>query len=121
MKKCPCFSGKKYEECCARFHRGEFPSNALELMRSRYAAYALGLAEYIVETTLSGGDLEGTREFSAQTDFTGLDILEFVDGEDNATVTFFAHLFQGGKDVSFIEKSFFKKKDGRWLYLLPKK
>ncbi len=119
--KCPCHSGTEYDQCCAPYHHGKTPLNALQLMRSRYAAFALGLAEYIVETTLSGGDLEGSREFSALTDFTGLDILEFVDGEEEATVTFFAQLFQDGVNVSFKEKSFFKKIDGRWLYSLPKK
>ena len=51
MQLCPCHSQLPYEECCGKFHRGALPKNALELMRSRYSAYALGLVNYIIETT----------------------------------------------------------------------
>jgi len=39
---CPCGSGRKYKKCCQPYHRGAKPDNALTLMKSRYAAYALG-------------------------------------------------------------------------------
>jgi len=48
---CPCHSGEKYKKCCQPYHKGIFPSNAQKLMRSRYSAFALGLAEYIMTTT----------------------------------------------------------------------
>ena len=48
---CPCHSGKKYQECCQPYHTGKLPENALALMRSRYSAYALHLADYIMQTT----------------------------------------------------------------------
>lgn len=49
--RCPCHSEKSYEECCQLYHNGKLPESALSLMRSRYAAYALGLADYIISTT----------------------------------------------------------------------
>ena len=48
---CPCHSGKSYESCCQRYHTGEPAENALKLMRSRYAAYALNLSDYLIQTT----------------------------------------------------------------------
>lgn len=95
-------------------------------MRSRYAAYALHLADYIIDTThpenpsYSNKRAEWRKEilqFSQTTSFEGLKILEFIDGEKTATVTFTASLKQGGRDTTFTEKSQFAKVNGHWLYL----
>jgi len=48
---CLCHSGKKYKKCCQLFQKGANPSNAMLLMRSRYSAFALKLADYIMATT----------------------------------------------------------------------
>ena len=120
--KCPCHSEKSYEVCCAPYHKGKNPENALLLMRSRYAAYALGLADYILQTTHPQNPQIFTRDqilsFCRITTFVGLDILSFEDGENIAYVTFTAHLQQEGKDASFTEKSLFEKVEGKWLYSL---
>lgn len=119
-KACPCHSGKAYALCCGPYHQGKNPENALALMRSRYAAYALGLADYILETTHPQNPQVKNREqiliFSKQTEFCGLDILSFEDGEKIAYVTFKAHLRQNGQDAPLKEKSEFEKVDGKWLY-----
>lgn len=47
---CPCDSGEPYASCCQPLHHGQVASSALALMRSRYTAYALGLAEYLIKT-----------------------------------------------------------------------
>jgi SEC-C motif-containing protein len=129
MKKnllCPCKSQKQYSDCCEPFHLGKAPDTALELMRSRYSAYAMHLADYIMQTThkdnlsYKSPHSEERRkeilEFSKATDFVGLKILEFIDGENEAYVTFTAYLKQGGKDVSFTEKSYFVRVQNQWLY-----
>ena len=123
---CLCYSGKSYQECCKPFHTGkQLPKTALELMRSRYCAYAKGLVDYLIQTTHPQNVLfensrqdieEGIRKFSQATQFTGLDIIEFIDGEKEAFVTFKAHLVQDQDDVSFQEKSRFLKENDRWLY-----
>ena len=42
QKTCPCGSGTPYDGCCDRLHRGAAQAGtAEELMRSRYAAYAV--------------------------------------------------------------------------------
>jgi SEC-C motif domain protein len=125
---CPCSSGKDYENCCQPFHKKyTYPPNALALMRSRYSAYAKNLTMYIIETTDPNGPayfhnrqewVKTIEQFSLQTKFEQLEILEFIDGISEAFVTFHAHLKQGFQDVSFIEKSRFVKKEGHWFYVL---
>ncbi|HEX5624175.1 MAG TPA: YchJ family metal-binding protein [Sulfuricurvum sp.] len=118
---CPCHSGEKYKKCCHPYHQGILPSNALKLMRSRYCAYALGLSDYIIQTTHCNhpdftDDLVSWRAsidaFSQTTDFTELKIMEFIDGDDVAYVTFKAVL----NGHPFEEKSRFFKVGEKWLY-----
>ena len=95
-------------------------------MRSRFAAYAKGLVEYIADTTdPAGPHFEADRDtwlgslttFCRGTSFDGLDILDAPEPQgDEAFVTFRAHLTQRGRDVSFVERSRFRRVDGRWLY-----
>ncbi len=110
--KCPCHSQLPYAQCCEPYHKGELPLTPLDLMRSRYCAYALGLVDYVAATDVKAVDLKEIEHFCKATDFIGLEILET--SED--TVTFRAILKQQGKDVSFTEKSRFEKKNGKWLY-----
>lgn len=125
-QKCPCFSGKFYQECCKPFHDGKSPDNALQLMRARFSAYAMDIPEYIVDTThpASPQYLENKlawkrniSKFSRSATFKKLEILNFQEKNDLATVTFTAHLSRGEEDNSFTEKSYFQKIKGHWLYL----
>ena len=123
--KCPCGSNIKYKKCCQLFHKGKIPFNALELMKSRYSAYATNNANYIMKTT-HNENIDFTKdthewkksieEFCKNTDFLSLEILDFKDGENEAFVTFKANLTIDGKDNSFVEESRFFKVDGMWLY-----
>jgi len=47
---CPCSSGLPYAECCGPLHSGEAAATALDLMRSRFSAYALALPDYLLST-----------------------------------------------------------------------
>ena len=98
-------------------------------MRSRYAAYALGIAPYIIATTDPAGpmweeDLPRWRAsicaFSAEMRFQGLRITEETrsgdETGDEGYVTFTATLSQGPQDASFSERSRFTKVDGGWRY-----
>lgn len=126
MKKlCPCHSGKEYEMCCKPFHKGRSPENALLLMRSHYAAYALNLAEYIIQTTHPSSPLylnnktlwkQQISSFSKDSSFDNLTILEFTKEGNHAEIIFTACISQNGQDASFTEKSSFEKKNNRWLY-----
>ena len=123
--RCPCSSSKQYKQCCKRFHDGTNPPTSIELMRSRYAAYALRQVDYIIKTTHPDypGRMENLKEwrkdllkFTDGTRFEGLTILDNEEGEERSTVTFRAQLRQGARDASFTEKSTFLRVDGRWLY-----
>lgn len=118
---CPCHSGQKYKNCCAPYHKGILPATALVLMRSRYSAYALGLADYILKTTHPDNPdftadtatwREDILEFCKNTGFEGLKIIAFAEGETEAFVTFEAALSHG----IMKEKSRFLNVNGKWLY-----
>lgn len=90
-------------------------------MRSRYSAYAIGLIEYIIATThpnnpdasIALADWQkGIADFATNTQFLGLKIIEFIDGDEEAFVTFEATF-----DIGMMkEKSHFLKVEGKWLY-----
>ena len=119
---CPCGSGIKYKKCCARYHKGALAPDALTLMKSRYSAYAVGDAKYIIKTTHPDNSdySEETKlwersilDFCQSTDFLGLKIIAFADAINEAYVTFEADLSSG----LLHEKSRFLKVDGHWLYI----
>lgn len=123
---CPCHSGQKYKRCCAPFHGGAPAPDPTTLMRSRYAAYALGLVEYVLATTdPRGPQAERDRaawaasvaDFSRRTRFEGLEVQDAHTSGDEGQVRFRARLTQGGRDASFTERSLFVRRDGRWLYV----
>ena len=90
-------------------------------MRSRYAAFALGLGEYLVDTLASTHpDRDVPREalvieLSRVKDrqrFLGLRIVR-AEGDE---VLFDARIFERGVDRSFAELSTFVREDDRWTY-----
>ena len=115
MSLCVCKSSKPYKGCCEPFHlKKSFPKTPLELMRSRYSAYVLGLVDYLIETdTFSTqkdyGDIEA---FSKGVEWIGLEVVDAAD----ESVTFKAYYNLGGKTQMLYEKSHFIKQDGRWKY-----
>lgn len=124
---CPCGALSSYENCCGRFHKGQSPQSAIELMRSRWSAFALNLSHYIMDSTHPASPLyqddranweSAIRSFSQNTVFRKLEILDFQENDVLATVTFVAHLIQNGQDATFTERSYFRKDLGRWKYLL---
>ena len=122
---CPCGSGAKTKRCCGRYHRGAPAPTPEALMRSRYAAYALGDAAYIQRTTHPGGPhwepdaaawARSILVFCRSTDFEALEVRAASEDGERGEVTFRAQLVQGGRDASFVERSRFLRVEGRWLY-----
>ena len=62
-------------------------------------------------------NIQSLKDFSKQTTFQNLKIIDFVDGEKEANVTFRASLLQNEKDSSFSEKSRFIKSNNKWYYV----
>lgn len=123
---CPCGSGNKYKKCCQVFHKGKIPSNALELMKSRYSAYVVGDAKYIMKTThINNPDFtllkeqweKDILEFCNGTRFEKLDIINFIDADNESFVEFKVTMYIKDKDSSFIEKSRFLKENNIWKYV----
>lgn len=126
---CPCASGRPYEACCEPFHKGarEAPEPQL-LMRSRYSAFSLGLAEYLYRTLDEAHEdrarsyeevIVELRKASRTYRYPGVTILatEEADRDGVARVLFFARVYEKGQDRSFLERSSFLF-DGRgWRYL----
>jgi SEC-C motif-containing protein len=126
---CPCGQRLTYERCCGPLHAGAAAVDPVALMRSRYSAYARGLVDYVVATTDPEGEAWGRDEaawredvaaFCAANRFEGVDVIEArVDGAGEGGqgwVTFRARLRQGSADATFVERSRFVLRGGRWLY-----
>ncbi len=120
--RCPCGSKIKYKQCCQKYHKGAKAENALVLMKSRYTAYLLGNATYIIKTTHpQNPDYEEDhhawrakiKAFSRENKFLNLKIESFLEEKELAYVTFVATLENG----KLREKSTFAKISGEWRYL----
>jgi len=116
---CPCGAGRRYADCCGRWHAapGGAP-DAEALMRSRYVAYVLGLADYVLATWAPE-----TRPAQIDPDppglkWLGLDVKRSAQQDaDHATVEFVARSKLGGRAHRLHELSRFERRGGRWLYL----
>ena len=117
---CPC-GGGRYHHCCGPFHRGEQrPATPEQLMRSRYSAFAVGLAAYL-EATHPGG---GPVTIDPQLHWLGLKVVHSsatTPTDVEGTVSFIARYRAGGRDGQLREHSLFQRRGGRrdgdWLYI----
>ncbi|WP_308287438.1 YchJ family protein [Cryobacterium inferilacus] len=118
--RCPCLSGNGYVDCCGRLHRGESrAATAEQLMRSRYSAFAVGDADYLLatwhpRTRPEDLELDGTVRWMR------LDIERTERGgmlDTVGIVEFTAYARQGGHRSRQHEVSRFEKVAGVWFYL----
>ncbi|MFY1576659.1 YchJ family protein [Verrucosispora sp. WMMD703] len=117
---CPCGQGLPYADCCGRLHRGEADAPTAEaLMRSRYAAFAVGDPDYLLRSWHSGTRPPRLHLDPAQR-WTGLEVLDTDGGglfDSTGTVEFRAHYREGRDPGTVTERSRFVREDGRWVYL----
>ena len=113
QQECPCGSTATYDACCGRLHRqAAHAGTPLELMRSRYAAYAVGDLDHVFRTwhpRTRPDDLEPDPSLT----WTGLEILG--SGED--WVEFVASYSRSGVAGQRHERSLFEQRGGRWVYV----
>ncbi|MEE8588889.1 MAG: YchJ family metal-binding protein, partial [Sulfurimonadaceae bacterium] len=81
---CPCGSDKEYAHCCEPLHLGlKKAQTPEELMRSRYSAFAIGEAEYLLKTSLAkhhGADeLDQLKAQMGQVEWLKLEVLAAYD------------------------------------------
>lgn len=113
---CPCGSGLPFEQCCKPYHQGTPAPTAETLMRSRYSAFVVGDANYLLDTWA-----EETRPGALNLDpdgepFTRLVIVDKLGGgpfDAEGVVEFEAH-YPGGVQR---ERSRFERRAGRWVYV----
>lgn len=116
---CPCGSGALYGTCCAPCLAGErIAPTAEALMRSRYAAYVLQRADYLL-ATWHVSTRPKTLDLSADPcKWLGLEVRRhrLID-EARAEVEFVARYRVAGRGQRLHELSRFVQEDGRWFYV----
>ena len=88
-------------------------------MRSRYAAYARGLEDYLL-ATWHPATRPGALALEPAVEWLRLEVLGFSGGgerDDDGEVEFTAHYRERGRRGSLHERSRFVKQSGRWWYL----
>lgn len=131
---CPCRireakeDQKPYAKCCQIWHNGianeHYPAHALNLMRSRYSAFAIG-GQFLEQRPLMLHYLEKTWHSSTRpqdlslddTIWTGLKIIQHNCSVSKAMVEFIAYYKVNGRTERLQEKSQFEKVHGQWQYL----
>jgi SEC-C motif domain protein len=117
---CPCGSGQPYVDCCGPMHRAQTAAaTAEQLMRSRYSAFAVGDAAYLLRTWH-----RSTRPAHLALDpgqqWTRLEIVNTDRGglfDAAGSVEFRAHYRLSGRPGMLRERSRFAREDGLWTYL----
>ena len=116
---CPCGSGPTYSECCEPFHLGAPVPTAVALMRSRFSAFALGLAPYL-GLSWHPSTRPTALELDPDVTWRRLQIVDVVAGgtEDADGVVEFRASFRGPEGAGVLhERSRFTRDQGRWRYV----
>jgi SEC-C motif-containing protein len=115
---CPCGRGA-YAACCGPLHAGSPAPDAEALMRSRYSAYAMGLADYLL-AAWHPDTRPAELAFDEQPPvrWLGLDVKRHEPAGDRAVVEFVARFRQGGGRAGRLhETSRFVREAGIWYYV----
>jgi SEC-C motif domain protein len=116
---CYCGLGKQYAACCGRLHSGaENAASAKALMRSRYSAYVLRLANYLLATWHPDTRPSELDLSADDTKWLGLEVKKHALQDDtHATVEFVARYRIAGRGHRLHELSRFIREDGHWYYV----
>jgi SEC-C motif-containing protein len=118
---CPCGLGDDYDACCGRLHAGAPALTAESLMRSRYSAFAVGDATYLLRTW-HRSTRPKTLTLDPGIQWTRLAVLETQDGglhDAVGMVRFRAIYMQDGRRGVLDETSRFVRQDKLWTYVAP--
>ncbi|GAA4614716.1 YchJ family metal-binding protein [Saccharopolyspora hordei] len=119
-ERCPCGLGEPYAECCARLHSGERrAATAEELVRSRFSAFAVGDADYLL-ATWHPSTRPAEVDLDPELRWVRLEVLDRTGGgpfDTEGTVRFRAHYRAPGGTGVLTEHSRFTKEGGAWSYV----
>lgn len=124
IEPCICGSGRPFGKCCEPFLNYKAkPKTVRQLVRSRYAAYALGdqkHKEYLVRTwhPATANNIRMADLIAEGHQWTGLEILDVRQKGDLGRVEFRAtYQVDGGPEQVHHEISAFHRNKGVWQYL----
>lgn len=118
-QKCFCGSDLNFKSCCERFIKGsQKASTAEELMRSRYSAYVLCDAKYLIQTTHPSKralyTIKDIEDWSLENKWLRLQVLK----ASQKKVEFKAYYLDANlQDQVHHELSTFEYLNGFWYYL----
>ncbi len=114
---CPCGSSNDYSDCCQPYlNLLESAPTPEALMRSRYCAFALGEAEYLVATSLiKNHAVNELEQLQAQMNLVAWLQLDIITAYDNF-VEFKAYYRDESGIQVLHEKSTFVYQENRWFY-----
>ena len=110
-KLCPCGSQQPFSQCCQPVITHDSAPTAEALMRSRYTAFVLQDANYLLKTWHESSRPKDFRLGASR--WLGLKIVDA--GFD--VVSFEAAFYTGSKGMILKEKSRFVLEDGHWRYV----
>ena len=119
MSGCYCGNSISFQDCCEPYIKGIKNATTAEvLMRSRYSAFAVGAADYLVNTThISKRGYHNKRDILAWSQANKWLKLEVL-ASTETTVTFKAYyLDENLKAQVHYEHSTFKLENGNWFYV----
>jgi len=120
MSDCPCGSGDGYDVCCGALHAGRRPAPTAEaLMRSRYTAFAVRDAAYLL-ATWHPSNRPDVLDLDDDVTWRRLEIVRTDAGgpwDEEGLVEFVAHYAEPAGRGRLHETSRFVREDGRWLYV----
>ena len=118
-KKCFCDTGLLFQDCCGLYlENNQKAPTALALMRSRYSAYAIHNADYLLETTYVSERKYYSKaeilKWATSNKWQKLEILSFTD----TTVEFKAYFLDSNHQLQVhYEFSTFKFENNAWYYV----
>ncbi|WP_310593314.1 MULTISPECIES: YchJ family protein [unclassified Corynebacterium] len=124
LQYCPCQSGLGFDDCCGPLiARHRKAPTAVALMRSRYTAFCVGDADYLIYSwdPLTAPPLV---DIDPSISWTGLEVLSTTHGglmDSNGLVHFKAHYTiaaagHAPRHETLEELSVFRRFQGRWVY-----
>jgi len=125
QNQCPCGSGLSYPDCCEPIISGKKAAEtAQQLMRSRYTAFTLANADYLMRShsvkTRPIKERKGIEKWAKSVTWMGLSILKTEAGgpeDEIGYVEFKALYLENGKPQQIHEKSRFERENNRWVYV----